>query len=57
MSGPEFRYGLAEQQCTYRTVNLKYPGNKQLNVYKKITKARNEARISALEHKGTESCE
>ena len=30
-------------------MDLKYPGNKQFNVYTKLTKERKEARISALE--------
>ena len=49
LSGPEFRNRLAEQQCEYRTVDLKHPGDKQFNVYKKLTKERKEARSSALE--------
>ena len=49
MSGPELQDRLAEQQWEYRTVDLKYPRDKQFNVYKQLTKARTEARCSALE--------
>ena len=48
MSGPEFRDRLAEQQYKYRTVDLKYPGDKQFNMYKQLNKRRKEARSSAL---------
>jgi hypothetical protein len=31
-------------------VDVKYPGDKQLNVYKKLNKKQREARVSVLEH-------
>ena len=51
MSGPDFQDRLAEQQCKYRTVDLKYSGDKQFNVYTQHTTKWREVRSSALEHK------
>ena len=50
ISGPQFQDRLAEQQCEYTAVDVKYPGDKQLNVYKKLNKKQREARSSVLEH-------
>ena len=49
MTGPQFQDRLAEQQCEYRTRNLKYPGNKQFNKYTQLSTAQKERRIDALE--------
>ena len=49
MSGPEFRDRLTEQQYEYRSVDLKYPGDKQFNAHQQQNKKQREARISTLE--------
>ena len=49
MSEPQFQDKLAKQQCGYQTVDVKYPGDKQINACKQQSKTRREARIIALE--------